>query len=151
MSPIQAGLTVLPILENIFDNLVCARRPSTILGEALDKQSGVPRPWGYDARHIVPFKSEWAKGIREKFADWGVNLNSADNGVYLPGYRLIGSNAPEDYHPGFDSNKAYRDQILEDFRYVTNAQEAQEVLDKVRSGLRDRSYTGSQKVPDKLK
>jgi hypothetical protein len=46
--------------------------------------AGIERPGGTDAHHIVATGHRWAEKSREILAKFGVKLDWAENGVFLP-------------------------------------------------------------------
>lgn len=81
------------------------------LAQNLDEQSNTERPDNAAAHHIVArgSKQDQAKESRAIIFKWGIGINDADNGVYLPAYRdiaLDGSpNAP--YHTPIHTPRYY--------------------------------------------
>ena len=47
-------------------------------------ESGKARPANACAHHIVALKDDQAEPSRKKLFDWGIAINDADNGVFLP-------------------------------------------------------------------
>lgn len=65
--------------------------------------SGATRPINVCAHHVVALKDEQAEPSRKKLFDWGIAIDDADNGVFLPrwaGKALPGlPNLPSRRHP----------------------------------------------------
>lgn len=59
------------------------------LARNLDAQSGLPRPEHACAHHIVAGQDKRAKDSRDVIFKWGVGINDADNGVYLPRFKNV--------------------------------------------------------------
>jgi hypothetical protein len=59
------------------------------LARNLNKASGVPRPTGVEAHHIVSAHDVRAKGSRTIICDHGIGINDVDNGNYHPADPLI--------------------------------------------------------------
>ncbi len=59
-------------------------RHSRILARNLNLNSGLPRPQFVAAHHIVAQQAWQAKPARLCLFAWGIAINDADNGVYLP-------------------------------------------------------------------
>jgi len=82
--------------------------PSRTLARNLEK-AGIPRPPGHDAHHIVSARdarfpeAKEARDILEKF---GIGINDATNGVWLPSKPDIGSAA---YHRALHAAEYYRE------------------------------------------
>ena len=97
---------------------------------------------GYIPHHMLP-SEKWAEldPLRDRFAAWNIDLNSADNGVWLPGYRSP-TDALGSYHESLH-NGDYRDAFRDAFRGVTTREEAVSVLADIRSQLQEGSFPGS--------
>lgn len=67
-------------------------RHSRILARNLNLNSGLPRPQFVAAHHIVAQQAWQAYDARMCLFGWGIAINDADNGVYLP--RYASSNVP---------------------------------------------------------
>jgi hypothetical protein len=132
-------------LVGLLDNLMF-KRPSDILGNNLEA-AGYSRPEGTAAHHIVPYGDQRAQNVRDKLADLGIDLNSANNGVFLP--QVPGSAAPGAYHPSLNSD-AYNNQLRRDFERVNSRQRALDTLGNIRGQLLNGTYPGSKPVPPKL-
>ena len=61
-----------------------AARHSRILARNIKNASGVDRHVAADAHHIVAQSDKRAKASRDFLFDWGIGINDAANGVYLP-------------------------------------------------------------------
>lgn len=89
--------------------------------------AGVEKPDGYDsaAHHIVPkgvMKDPNGRAAREIIEGWGISVDNAANGVYLPAERGVSAGS---YHPSLHTKDYYkmvydrvssagsRDQVLE--------------------------------------
>ena len=121
------------------------RQASTILGNNLEA-AGVVRPPDTDAHHIVAFSDPRAAGIRRMLEKWSIDINSPENGVFLP--NKPGSTAPGSYHPRLN-NKEYHNQIDRDFLGVSSRQEALDILQRIREQLLNGNYPGSRPRPEK--
>ncbi|MBJ8007948.1 MULTISPECIES: AHH domain-containing protein [Bacillus cereus group] len=64
-----------------------SKQPSTILGHELEN-AGITRPPRHEAHHIIPNKQG---GLRKYIEKYGIDVNSASNGVFLP----------QNYHPNW--------------------------------------------------
>ena len=69
----------------------------TVLGKNLEI-SGIPRPSGSQAHHIVGGVTRDGKATRARLAKFDIDVNSPSNGVFLPGCK--GSNAVGMIHCG---------------------------------------------------
>ncbi len=82
----ENGVTVLPmsaqqLLANAQRSGYNHRRT---LSNNIVAGSGAPRPINACAHHVVALKDEQAEPSRKKLFDWGIAINDADNGVFLP-------------------------------------------------------------------
>ncbi|MEO8998607.1 MAG: AHH domain-containing protein [Rhodanobacter sp.] len=70
-------------------------RHSRTLARNIKNQTGVLKPAQADAHHIVAQSDRRASGSRDRLFKWGIGINDADNGVYLP--KRVGSmpNSPD--------------------------------------------------------
>jgi A nuclease family of the HNH/ENDO VII superfamily with conserved AHH len=126
------------------EDLVVDQRNSAILGGNLRADGQYPPGDGYEAHHMVPSRAggERMQELRDRLAGLGLtDLNEAVNGVWLPGY-YADPNAPESYH-GQLNNDVYFDAVIEQFRGVTNLDEAIEILQRIASRLRDGTFPGA--------
>ena len=140
-------LLVPPLLRpfvGLLDNLTF-KNASDILGNNLEA-AGTERPEGSAAHHIVPYGDRRAQSVRDQLDNLGIDINSADNGVFLP--QVPGSTAPGAYHPSLNSD-AYNKQLQLDFLGVNSRNEALDVLDKIRNQLLNGTYPSSKPVPPK--
>lgn len=64
-----------------------SKQPSTILGHELEN-AGITRPPRHEVHHIIPNKQG---GLRKYIEKYGIDVNSASNGVFLP----------QNYHPNW--------------------------------------------------
>ncbi|MBL0393036.1 LysM peptidoglycan-binding domain-containing protein [Ramlibacter monticola] len=131
-------------LGGLLDNLIF-KSPSQKLGEALEA-SGYRRPSDSAAHHIVPEGDARAADIRQRLKDWDIEINSADNGVFLP--QKAGSEAAGAYHPKLNNDDYYR-QLERDFSGVNTRQRALDTLNDIRGQLLNGTYPGSRPVPPK--
>jgi hypothetical protein len=107
---------------------------STLLGAKLG-----PKPWpiASEAHHIFP-SSQFNTRLGRKLHDWGIDLNGAENGVWLPKYhftgRLDANGVGPCLHRGMH-NRAYTDVVLQRLRLATTKDEAVAVLASIRDDL----------------
>ena len=59
-------------------------RHSRILSRNIERSTGVVRHVEADAHHIVAATDKRAKQSRSLLFGWGIGINDADNGVYMP-------------------------------------------------------------------
>ncbi len=102
-------------------------QPSKELGKNLE-ETGKPCPGsGYDAHHIVAFDSPRAAEAREILKKFGVDVNSGDNGVWLPGEEGAGPGA---IHPRIHTARYY-EEVNRLLRACQSREEVQEVLKNI--------------------
>ena len=76
-------------------------RHSDTLARNIKNATGVAKPAGAAAHHIVASSEPLAEGSRLKPFGWGIGINDADNGVYLP-------NSKNATLPGFPNATKHR-------------------------------------------
>lgn len=129
------------ILVEDVRNFILERRNSTILGDNLEA-SGRTRPDydGAEPHHVIPSGDRRVEDLRQSLKGWGIDINDADNGVWLPGSRSPDS-APGAYHPRLN-NDQYRDAIREALRGVRSPDEARETLRSIGERLKQGEFPG---------
>jgi RHS repeat-associated protein len=80
-----------------------------------------------DAHHIVGNSKE-ALGIRERLKEAGIDINSAENGMFLD----------RDFHRKMLSNDAYRDEVVAQLTAAKTDAELRERLERLKKSLRER-------------
>jgi hypothetical protein len=75
--------------------------------------------------------------LRDKFAEWGVDLNSAVNGVLLP---RNGGTGSETQHRDTQNNPVYEKAMLDRFRDVTTREQALRELAEIKVELQQRKF-----------
>jgi hypothetical protein len=121
-------------------------------GEALSKSleaSGEPAKNGCDPHHIVPWNEgrKWAKsyadGAREILDKCRINIDSAQNGIWLP--KSQDAECEGAWHPRIH-NKKYYIAVFEDLRkaMMTNGRckNVKNALERIKLGLENKTYTG---------
>lgn len=118
-----------PDAQRRFRGEVCAE------GFRLDKNF---EPGWYDAHHIIPLKDYAALDrLRERFKDWGIDLNSLENGVALPNGSGQGIGTP---HSDTQHNPRYEQALRARFNDVFTREEALVVLGQIKQELRDGTF-----------
>jgi hypothetical protein len=92
-----------------------------------------PLPDGYEAHHLVAVGHPRAAGARRILERYGVDRNSAVNGVALPG-RRSGRVPGEPYHPSIHTNRYY-DAIEARLAGAQSRREVTQVLGTIRRDL----------------
>ncbi|UYN83848.1 MAG: AHH domain-containing protein [Microcella sp.] len=97
-------------------------------------QSGVTRPAESAAHHIVAGGSRKAEETRRQLSNFGIDIDAAANGVFLP--RNLGSSNPTGaaVHSTIHTNAYYRS-VHTLLSRATTRDEAIDVLDAIRSSL----------------
>jgi hypothetical protein len=118
--------------DDIAQLAVRGTRPSSRrLGRNLEN-AGVTRPEGTAAHHIVAGGSKKADEARAALKRFNVDINSADNGLFLPQAR--GCTAPGCRHPNLHTNEYY-DEVNRRLAQASTQEEAMAVLWDIREEL----------------
>ncbi len=81
------GYTIAASAQALFNDAQRKARHSRILGNNIQRANPHDnRPHGVDAHHIVAQLNPGARLARTYLFNWGIAINDADNGVYLPRY-----------------------------------------------------------------
>jgi hypothetical protein len=111
---------------------------SRALGRNLEK-AGLPRPPGYAAHHIVPEgdgRFFWANKAREYLAKWGIDIDDAANGVWLPHKARVDSAA---YHRVIHAGQYY-EKVARMLGEAKSKEQAIKILNFIRRSLSDNSF-----------
>lgn len=84
------------------------------------------------AHHIVAGNSKKAEQAREILQKYGVDVNAADNGVFLPTNKGISNSA---YHPSLHTDSYYR-KVTEQLSQATSKQDVQDILADIAEQLK---------------
>lgn len=98
---------------------------------------GIFAPPGTAAHHIVACFDKRAEGPRRVLERFGVHINAAANGVYLPQRRH--STAPGLYHPSLHTD-AYHDEVFARLAAATTRRHVLEILDDIRGELLNSTF-----------
>jgi hypothetical protein len=92
-----------------------------------------PDPWGGNGRahHIFSFVDH-ASPLGQKLQNWGIDMNSSENGVWLPSESVAGSSAAS--HSGRPT-QAYRDEVARRLGQAIDKQSALDILDSIRQDV----------------
>lgn len=87
---------------------------------------------GYETHHIVPSGRNYESAIeaRKLLAKWDIDINDAENGVFLP----------KSIHNGLANDYTYMDAVLEDLQGATSKNDAIRILRKIGQRLLDGTY-----------
>ena len=62
------------------------------------------RPAGYAAHHIVQWNDQRADAARQLLQRYGIDINAAVNGVYLPHTKAAAAQTEAQYHPAMHTS-----------------------------------------------
>ena len=130
-SPPPASELVAP--SGLVDDFVQSAASSRTLGDNL-VASGVTRPGNSAAHHIVAGNAAGAAEARATLARFGVDINSVDNGVFLPLNTNVANPAGAAVHSTLQTN-AYYAGVNDLLGQATTRTEAVQALDAIRSQL----------------
>ena len=131
-----------PIRPITIDDLIVDKSNSEVLGNNLRAVGDHPPHAGYEPHHIVPSNAGGAAmgAVRMKLAALGVDLNSAENGVWLPTSRSpIG--APGAYHPRLN-NAEYLEAVARSFTDARTKGQAEAILRDIKGQLLSETFPG---------
>jgi hypothetical protein len=114
--------------------------PSRTLARNLAK-GGYPRPIGHAAHHIVPpreYRFKEAVEARKILEKFGIDINSADNGVWLP-YKHKPAPGEGTYHPSLHRGPYYAE-VERLLRLATTKEKAIETLKDIGQQLSNGSF-----------
>ncbi len=106
------------------------KRNAEILQRNLEKATGMRKPAGYHAHHIVPSTHRDMAEARKILEKWGIDINSAENGVFLPDY----------IHNGLANDKTYMRAVLNELERATSREDAIKILQDIGQQLLDGTY-----------
>ena len=113
-----------------------SKASSKKLGENL-VAAGFKRPnYKHAAHHIVAGRDSGAAKSREILEKFGIDINDAANGVFLPNEKNVSKAI---YHPMLNTNK-YNDNVYEMLSKAKTREEAIGILDKIRNKLLDGTF-----------
>ena len=109
-------------------------RNAQILRENM-KDAGIEASSGYEAHHIVPSTSQndAARQARDILEQWGIDINNADNGIFLP----------KSIHNGLANDHKYMNAVLEDLQQATSRDDTIRILQDIGQQLLDGTYPRS--------
>jgi hypothetical protein len=114
-------------------------RPSPrALGRALEA-SGVSRPPGYDAHHIVAGGDKRAAGARDILKSFKIGINDASNGVFLPADKTTQVINDEAIHASLHT-KEYFERVEEALKQATSREDALRILRRIGQALQSGNF-----------
>jgi A nuclease family of the HNH/ENDO VII superfamily with conserved AHH len=147
-APPVPGGTALPVAPPLSqEDLIIEQRNSQFLGDNLRAAGSNPPSEGSEAHHIVPSNAGDARmdALRAQLAAWDIDLNSAANGVWLPG-----PNAPEDasgaYHRRLN-NEVYDRAVISKLNEATTRDDAIRILNDIANQLANGDFPGVRPRP----
>jgi hypothetical protein len=106
------------------------RHPSQILGRNLE-EAGKPRPSSdYDAHHIVPWRHWRADKARTILENWGIEIDSIANGMWLE----------RTYHWRLSNSGRYMDTVTKMLEKASSKPEAEKILRDIGHLLSTRKF-----------
>jgi hypothetical protein len=145
--PVAIGTPATP--QPSWQDLIIEASNSEELGRSL-RAAGISPPLddhghehpGYRPHHMLP-SAKWSDldPLRAKFAAWNIDLNSADNGVWLPSSSSP-TDAPGSYHDRLH-NTEYKEAFGDAFVGITTREQALGVLASIRSQLQNGEFPGT--------
>jgi hypothetical protein len=108
------------------------------LGRALEA-SGVSRPPGYAAHHIVAGNKKPAAPARDILKGFRIGINDASNAVFLPADRTTQVINGETIHASLHTNEYFK-AVEEALKKATSREEALGILQRIRQGLQSRTF-----------
>jgi hypothetical protein len=121
-----------------FLEFVQGRPSSRALGVALER-SGVPRPAGYAAHHIAAGtepRAEVARGVLKKF---GIGINDAENGVFLPANRATQVIAGKTIHSTLHTEEYY-DAVNKALKVAETKEQVVDILRRLNQALQSGNF-----------
>jgi RHS repeat-associated protein len=107
---------------------------SAKLGRALIATGDVRSP-SFDAHHIVPENDPRAQDARDVLENFGIDINDADNGVFLPAGNATPNPGGAVPHRPYTMTDDYADYVNSQLANAGSEAEAREVLQFVKSDL----------------
>jgi hypothetical protein len=111
--------------------VVTRRNASRVLAQSMEN-AGTARPPGTAAHHIVAFGDDRAADARAILDSFGIDINDASNGVFLPCRKTC--QAQGMWHPSLHT-ETYHAEVFTRLRQATTPEEAMEILDAIREEL----------------
>jgi hypothetical protein len=113
---------------------VCTTSSNAQILDSNMQANGIARPAGTAAHHIVASTSPKAASARALLKSFGMDINDADNGVYLPRGSASPNPSGMAVHSRVHTN-SYYDAVNEMMSWARNAGEARDVLTYIKRQL----------------
>ena len=107
----------------------------TLRQNMIDEGMEVP-DYANAAHHIIAGNDVRAAGLRNMLEKYGIDINSAENGVFLPTEKEV---SEASYHRSLHTN-AYYENVEKAFQGVSSKEEAIEVLQDIREQLLEGTF-----------
>ena len=114
--------------------MICKRPDSRTLRNALEN-AGEIAPEFYAAHHIVAGGAKGAVQARMTLAKYGIDMNDAANGVFLP----MTKGVKEAYHNTLHTN-VYYDAVNELLSKATDSKQARDILETIAEQLCNNTF-----------
>ena len=99
-------------------------------------KAGVKEPdYPHAAHHIVAGNSPKAEEAREILLKYGIDINDAENGVFLPTVKDVGGA----YHPSLHTDQYYR-KVTEELYAATSREDAIDILSDIAEQLMEGTF-----------
>jgi hypothetical protein len=121
---------------NFQDNSMEVLTSSKLLRKNMVSAGIVEPSYPNAAHHIVAERSSKAAVAQALLTSFGIDINSADNGVFLP-TSIVVSNS--EYHPSLHTDVYYQN-VENDLLKATNRAEAIQTLNDIRTNLLNGTY-----------
>ena len=121
-----------------FFEVAQGRASPRALARALEV-SGIQRPPGYAAHHIVAGNDQRAAPAREMLKKFGISINSAVNGVFLPADKATEIINGETIHASLHT-QPYFDAVEDALRMATTREEAADALRRIGRALQSGNF-----------
>lgn len=135
--------------ELINDINLIFKKPSEILADNIEKETGIKRPDGAAAHHIAAHghTNDANKDSLRILDRFGINVNSASNGVYLPD--RVDSQVPGAYHRSLHNDKYFQEvnRRLRDAETIGSREAIEETLRSIGKSLTKIDFPGAKPVP----
>ena len=120
-------------------NVVRKAWSSERLGRALVK-AGKVRLEGHEAHHIVAGGHEWAEPAREVLAKFGIKLDNAVNGVFLPATKASPNPVGSQVHRPLSNMKAYYENVNNALKDLKTKKDVIAALEKIAQQLTNGTF-----------
>lgn len=131
---------VSPIQEQNAKDLIL--QSSALLEKNMTAAGMGVKPAGYAAHHMVPENDgrfEQCQQARDIIAGFGITVNEAVNGIYLPQTQTANEATSAQYHRNLHT-EAYYQEVVDRLQDATTREEAVEILSEIRTELQNGTF-----------